>query len=156
MIEVRGPNLFSEYWKSPERTTDEMRDNGFFITGDLGQFDEDGYLYIVGRKKDLIITGGYNVYPKEIEQVLDEHPGVSESAVFGVPHPDFGEGVVAAVVPEAHGNLVISDLSNEIAASVARYKQPKRIVLLDELPRNLMGKVQKNVLREKYRDSFAP
>ena len=156
MIEVRGPNLFSEYWKSPERTTDEMRDNGFFITGDLGQFDEDGYLYIVGRKKDLIITGGYNVYPKEIEQVLDEHPGVSESAVFGVPHPDFGEGVVAAVVPEAHGNLVISDLSNEIAASVARYKQPKRIVLLDELPRNLMGKVQKNVLREKYQDSFAP
>jgi malonyl-CoA/methylmalonyl-CoA synthetase len=153
MIEIRGQNLFSGYWRMPEKTTQEVRSDGFFITGDLGTLAVDGRLSIVGRAKDLIISGGFNVYPKEVEQVLDELPGVRESAVFGVPHDDFGEAVVAAVVP--HGNdLSQAEIDLALAEVLARFKQPKRIVNLVELPRNAMGKVQKNLLREQCKDLF--
>ncbi|MEO9338240.1 malonyl-CoA synthase [Mesorhizobium sp. SB112] len=154
MIEVRGPNVFQGYWQMPEKTKEELRDNGFFITGDIGQIDADGYVSIVGRQKDLIITGGYNVYPKEIELVFDEQPGVLESAVIGLPHPDFGEAVACVVVPEKGVALDVQVLSEAIKNSVARFKQPKAIFVVDSLPRNTMGKVQKNVLRDTYRGQF--
>ncbi len=150
VIEVRGPNVFKGYWRMPEKTAEEFRSDGFFITGDLGRFDADGYLHIVGRQKDLIISGGFNIYPKEIEALLDALPGVSESAVIGVPHPDFGEGVVAVVVPEPGAAPSPEALMAGLGQGLARFKQPKRIVLVDELPRNTMGKVQKTVLREAY------
>ncbi len=150
MVEVRGLNVFSGYWGMPEKTREELRDSGFFITGDLGRFDDDGYLALVGRQKDLIITGGFNVYPKEVELLLDEQPGVLESAVIGVPHPDFGEAVFAVLVPKAGQAIDRDAIDAALRERLARYKQPKGIEIVDALPRNAMGKVQKNVLRERY------
>ncbi|MBT8455749.1 MAG: AMP-binding protein, partial [Alphaproteobacteria bacterium] len=154
-IEVRGPNVFKGYWQMPEKTAAELRPDGFFITGDLGTIDEDGYVHIVGRNKDLIISGGYNIYPKEIELVLDAQPGVLESAVIGVPHADFGETVLGLIVPAPGARPDLEAIGQSVAASLARFKHPRKLVLLDELPRNTMGKVQKNVLRETYKDIFA-
>jgi malonyl-CoA/methylmalonyl-CoA synthetase len=146
-LEVAGPNVFAGYWQDPEKTRGEFTADGWFKTGDLGRIDSEGYVYIVGRAKDLVISGGYNVYPKEVEMELDALSGVLESAVFGVPHPDFGEGVTAVVVPEPATVLSEADLINSLQTRLARYKVPKRVLLVDELPRNAMGKVQKNVLR---------
>lgn len=140
----------------PEKTAAELRENGFFITGDLGKVDEDGYIHIVGRNKDLIISGGYNIYPKEIELVLDEQPGVLESAVVGVPHPDFGETVLGVIVPNPGELPDLDAIGTAVAASLARFKHPRKLVIVDGLPRNTMGKVQKNVLRDSYRDLFTP
>lgn len=153
-IEVKGPNVFEGYWQMPEKTASEFRGDGFFITGDLGQIGEDGYLRIVGRDKDLVISGGYNVYPKEIEGLIDEVPGVVESAVIGVPHPDLGEGVTAVVVPEAGASLDERAVMESIAGDLARYKQPKRVLFAKELPRNVMGKVQKADLRKDHADLY--
>jgi len=154
VIEVRGPNVFAGYWQMPEKTKEEFRDDGFFISGDLGKVDEDGYVHIVGRAKDLIISGGYNIYPKEIELLLDEQQGVLESAVIGVNHPDFGEGVVGVIVP-SNGQVVSEEaILSAISDKIARFKQPKKIYVVDELPRNTMGKVQKNILRDTYTDTF--
>ena len=154
LVEVRGPNVFQGYWRMPEKTASEFRDDGFFITGDLGLIDEDGYLHIVGRDKDLVISGGYNVYPKEIEQWIDELPQVAESAVIGVAHPDLGEGVTAAVVLKPGEALDEAAVLAALKDKVARYKQPKRVFFIDSLPRNVMGKVQKNALRERYADIY--
>ncbi len=154
-IEVRGPNVFKGYWKMPEKTAEELRADGFFITGDLGVRSADGYVTLVGRGKDLIITGGFNVYPKEIESVLDDQTGVLESAVIGVPHPDFGEAVVAVLVPEAGTSLDTSRIATATAEVLAKFKQPKSYVVMNALPRNTMGKVQKNLLRETHADFFA-
>ncbi|SIT13226.1 malonyl-CoA/methylmalonyl-CoA synthetase [Roseivivax lentus] len=156
MIEVRGPNVFKGYWQMPEKTAEELREDGFFITGDLGRIDADGYVTIVGREKDLIISGGYNIYPKEVEQLLDEQPGIVESAVIGAPHPDFGEGVVAVLVAAADPAPDLETIRAEVALKLANYKRPKQYVTVAELPRNTMGKVQKNVLRDTYADLFAP
>lgn len=153
-IEVRGPNVFKGYWQMPEKTATELRSDGFFITGDLGHFDEDGYLSIVGRNKDLIISGGYNIYPKEIEVVLDDQPGVLESAVIGVPHADFGETVVAIIVPQPEADLDVAAILSACSDRLAPFKHPRKIVVSESLPRNTMGKVQKNVLREEHADSF--
>lgn len=155
VIEVRGRNVFKGYWNMPEKTAAEFRPDGFFITGDLGQIDADGYVTIVGRAKDLIISGGYNIYPKEVELLLDGEPGVLESAVIGVPHPDLGEAVVGVVTPRNGAKLDPDTLLAGISDRLARFKQPRRIVIVDELPRNTMGKVQKNVLRETYSGLFA-
>ena len=154
-IEVRGPNVFAGYWKMPEKTAEELRPDGFFQTGDLGRLDADGYLKIVGRMKDLIISGGFNVYPKEVEMLLDAVPGVQESAVIGLPHPDFGEAVFAVVVPKAGVRLEAAQVLSEIGGRLAGFKQPKAAVVVAELPRNAMGKVQKNVLRQTYAGWFA-
>ncbi len=153
-IEVRGPNVFCGYWQMPEKTAEEFREDGWFITGDLATMDDDGYITIVGRGKDLIISGGYNIYPKEVELLLDEQPGVLESAVVGVPHPDFGEAVVAVIVPsdESYDPDIMLEA---IRDRIARFKQPKLVDVITQLPRNTMGKVQKNVLREKLKDSFS-
>ncbi|WP_282127776.1 malonate--CoA ligase [Roseobacter litoralis] len=153
-VEVRGPNVFKGYWQMPEKTAEELRKDGFFITGDLGRFDEDGYLQIVGRNKDLIISGGYNIYPKEIELVLDEQPGVLESAVIGVPHPDFGETVVAVLVPVPKATPDLSQIEQAVRQALARFKNPQKMIIVPELPRNTMGKVQKNELRARYKDLF--
>jgi len=150
VIEIRGPSVFSAYWRMPEKTAEEFTSDGYFITGDVGRRDPDGRVWISGRAKDLIISGGYNVYPKEIELVFDELPGVVESAVIGVPHPDFGEGVVAVVLGQGDEAAMIAQSRRQLAA----YKTPKRVVFLDELPRNAMGKVQKNLLRERFADLF--
>lgn len=150
VIEIRGPSVFSAYWRMPEKTAEEFTADGFFITGDVGRRDPDGRVWISGRAKDLIISGGYNVYPKEIELVLDELPGVTESAVIGVPHPDFGEGVVAVVIGAGDEAVLIAEARRQLAA----YKAPKRVVFVDDLPRNAMGKVQKNLLRERYAGLF--
>lgn len=150
VIEIRGPSVFSGYWRMPEKTAEEFTADGFFITGDVGRLDADGRLWISGRAKDLIISGGYNVYPKEVELLLDEEPGVRESAVIGAPHPDFGEGVVAVVEGEGDEAALIASLRSRLAG----YKTPKRIVFVDALPRNAMGKVQKNLLRQAYGDLF--
>jgi malonyl-CoA/methylmalonyl-CoA synthetase len=149
VIEVRGPNVFQGYWQMPEKTAEELRPDGWFITGDLGRM-VDGYLEIVGRAKDLVITGGYNVYPKEIELALDALPGVTESAVIGLPHPDFGEAVFAVIV----GSITPDAALAAIAPGLARFKQPKAAVVVADLPRNAMGKVQKAVLRETYKGWF--
>ena len=149
VIEVRGPNVFNGYWNMPEKTAEELRSDGFFITGDLGTTDEDGRLSIVGRAKDLVISGGYNVYPKEVEGIIDKIPGVSESAVIGVPHADFGEAVVVVIVPSAEP-VDIETIHAYLAERLARFKQPKMAVNVEALPRNTMGKVQKNILREQY------
>jgi malonyl-CoA/methylmalonyl-CoA synthetase len=151
MIEVRGPNVFQGYWRNPEKTAAEFRPDGFFVTGDIGRIDTHGYVHIVGRAKDLIITGGYNVYPAEVEQELNSLPGVYESAVFGVPHPDFGEGVTALVVrkPDA-GDLDENTIVRSLRDRLAGYKLPKRVLFAAELPRNTMGKVQKQALREAH------
>ncbi len=154
-VEVRGPNVFRGYWNLPEKTREEFRDDGFFITGDLGVFSEDGYLTLIGRQKDLIITGGFNVYPKEVELLLDEQPGVLESAVIGVPHPDFGEAVMAVLVPQPGATLDLGAIEAALNQELARYKQPKALEILPELPRNTMGKVQKNLLRERFGQRFA-
>jgi malonyl-CoA/methylmalonyl-CoA synthetase len=146
-LEIKGPNVFAGYWRDEEKTRSEFTPDGWFKTGDLGRIDRNGYVHIVGRVKDLVISGGYNIYPKEVESELDAIPGVAESAVFGVPHPDLGEGVTAAVVLEAGANLSEADILGSVRSRMARYKIPKRILLVDELPRNTMGKVQKNVLR---------
>jgi malonyl-CoA/methylmalonyl-CoA synthetase len=150
MIEVKGPNVFKGYWNMPEKTAAEFTADGFFITGDLGRFDADGYLEIIGRAKDLIITGGLNVYPKEVEEALDAVPGVTESAVIGVPHPDFGEGIVAVYTGTADG----LELEAALADQLARFKQPKHYVRVAELPRNAMGKVQKAELRKQFAATF--
>ena len=150
MIEVRGPNVFKGYWRMPEKTAADFHEDGFFITGDVGRIDERGYLFIVGRAKDLIISGGYNVYPVEVETELDALAGVDESAVIGVPHPDFGEGVTAVVVPRPGTALDESTLRAALEQRLAKYKLPKRIVFVTEMPRNAMGKVQKAALRETY------
>jgi malonyl-CoA/methylmalonyl-CoA synthetase len=154
VIEVRGDNVFAGYWQMPEKTAEELRPDGWFITGDLGRIDADGYVTIVGRGKDLIITGGFNVYPKEVESLIDDLPGVLESAVIGVPHPDFGEAVVAVVVPETGATVTEVDVMAGVAGSLAKFKQPKRVIVIDELPRNTMGKVQKNVMRDSYQGLF--
>ena len=147
-IQVKGPNIFKGYWQMPEKTAEEFTEDGYFKTGDVGRFDADGYLSIVGRSKDLIISGGYNVYPKEIESVIDEMPGVLESAVIGVPHADFGEAVVAVVVMRDGATLSEATLIDTLKNQIANFKVPKRVHFATELPRNTMGKVQKNVLRE--------
>lgn len=153
-IEVRGDNVFSGYWKMPEKTAEEMGRDGWFITGDLGVIDADGYVTIVGRSKDLIITGGFNVYPKEIESVIDDISGVVESAVIGIPHPDFGEAVVAVVVC-SDKTLDVDVILTQSAEKLAVYKCPKLVIFVDELPRNTMGKVQKKTMRETYATSFS-
>ncbi len=152
VIEVRGDNVFQGYLNMPEKTREELRDTGFFITGDLGIQSADGRISIVGRQKDLIISGGYNIYPKEIEDVINDVDGVLESAVFGVPHPDFGESVLAAVVLEKNATINGDAIAAKIAPMLARFKQPRRYIMVDALPRNTMGKVQKNVLREQFCD----
>ena len=149
-IQVRGPNVFKGYWGMPDKTALEFTDDGYFRTGDLGRFSEDGYLTILGRDKDMIISGGLNVYPKEIESVIDELDGVLESAVVGVPHADFGEGVIAVVVPTGSRELAESDIIPPLRDRLAGFKVPKRAFIVDQLPRNTMGKVQKNELRERY------
>jgi len=154
VLEVRGPNVFSGYWKMAEKTAEELRDTGLFITGDLGRIDADGYVHIVGRQKDLIISGGYNIYPKEIELLIDELPGVIESAVIGVPHPDFGEAVVAVIVAQDGAEVSAQEILSGIKDNLAGFKQPKRIKFVKALPRNAMGKVQKKALREVYAAEF--
>ncbi len=154
MIEVRGPNVFKGYWNMPEKTAEEIRPDGFFITGDLGMVDEAGYVHIVGRNKDLIISGGYNVYPKEIEIQIDRLEGVVESAVVGLPHADFGEAVIAVVVLEEDSKIAEKNIIDSLSSGIAKYKMPKRVMMVDELPRNAMGKVQKNALRENFRNLF--
>ena len=152
ILEIKGPNVFKGYWKMPEKTAAEFRKDGYFITGDMTRKGDDGYYRIVGRSKDLIISGGYNVYPKEIESYLDEMPGVLESAVVGMPHPDFGEAVVACVVPDDSTELTEASVITYVKDNLANFKVPKKVFLLDELPRNTMGKVQKNELRKLAND----
>ena len=148
MLEVRGPNVFKGYWRMPEKTKAEIKPDGFFITGDLGKIDPQGYVHIVGRGKDLIITGGFNVYPKEVETEIDAVPGVVESAVIGLAHPDFGEAVTAVVVPTPDAGLDEKAILAALEGRLAKFKLPKRVIFLEDLPRNTMGKVQKNVLRD--------
>ncbi|QND57786.1 malonate--CoA ligase [Mesorhizobium huakuii] len=155
MIEVKGPNVFGGYWRMPEKAKAEFRADGFFITGDLGMIDTDGYVHIVGRGKDLIISGGYNIYPKELESEIDALDGVLESAVIGVAHPDFGEGVTAVVVRAPASQITGAEILSAITERVAKYKHPKQVIFVDELPRNTMGKVQKNLLRDTYKDLYA-
>ena len=155
VLEVRGPNVFPGYWRMPEKTKAEFRPDGFFITGDVAKIDERGYVHIVGRAKDLVITGGFNVYPKEVETEIDAIAGVVESAVIGLPHPDFGEGVVAVIVRAKSTGLSEQDVIGALSDRLAKFKQPKRVFFVDELPRNAMGKVQKNVLRDTYARTFA-
>lgn len=154
VIEIRGPNVFKGYWRMPEKTEAEFREDGFFISGDLGLIDDQGYLNIVGRDKDLVISGGYNVYPAEVEAALDALPDVAESAVIGLPHPDFGEGVAAAVILHPHADITEQAVRGKLARDLAKYKVPKRIFFLDSLPRNAMEKIQKNVLRDTYEATF--
>ncbi len=154
VLEIRGPNLFKGYWGLPEKTAEEFRDDGFFITGDVATMAGDGRIAIVGRAKDLVITGGYNVYPKEIEGEIDALPGVKESAVIGVPHPDFGEGVTAIVVLDETRTMTAAEIMDFLNAKVAKFKQPKSVIFAAELPRNTMGKVQKQILRSDYADLY--
>ena len=154
MLEVKGPNVFQGYWRMPDKTKAEFRD-GFFITGDLGKIDPRGYVHIIGRGKDLVISGGFNVYPKEIESEIDAIPGVIESAVIGVPHADFGEGVTAVVVPDRKTPLDEAAVLRALDGRIAKFKLPKRVLFIDELPRNSMGKVQKNILRDSYGKLYA-
>jgi malonyl-CoA/methylmalonyl-CoA synthetase len=155
MIEVMGPNVFKGYWRMPEKTKAEFRDDGFFITGDLGKIDSNGYVHILGRGKDLVISGGFNVYPKEIESEIDAMPGVVESAVIGVPHADFGEGVTAVVVCNKGAEVTEAGVLQALDGRLAKFKMPKRVFVVDELPRNAMGKVQKNILRDMYAKIYA-
>src|ERR1700726_345591 len=155
MIEVKGPNVFKGYWRMPEKTKAEFRDDGFFITGDLGKIDGKGYVHILGRGKDLVISGGFNVYPKEIESEIDAMPGVVESAVIGVPHADFGEGVTAVVVCDKGAKVDETLVLKALDGRLAKFKMPKRVIIVEELPRNAMGKVQKNILRDTYSGIYA-
>ncbi|MBV8593369.1 MAG: AMP-binding protein [Caulobacteraceae bacterium] len=155
VLEIKGPNLFHGYWRNPEKTAEDHTADGYFISGDIATIDAAGYVRIVGRAKDLIISGGYNVYPKEVELALDAIDGVGESAVIGAPHPDFGEAVVAVVVPAPGRDLEPAVIAGALATELAPFKRPKRIVVVDELPRNAMGKVQKAELRARYEDSFS-
>jgi malonyl-CoA/methylmalonyl-CoA synthetase len=155
MIEVKGPNVFKGYWRMPDKTKSEFRDDGFFITGDLGKIDGRGYVHILGRGKDLVISGGFNVYPKEVESEIDALPGVIESAVIGVPHTDFGEGVTAVVVKDKAAPLDEGAVMKALDGRLAKFKMPKRVIFVDDLPRNTMGKVQKNVLRDTYAKIYA-
>jgi malonyl-CoA/methylmalonyl-CoA synthetase len=152
VLEVKGPNVFAGYWRMPEKTAEEVRPGGWFVTGDLARIDADGYVTIVGRAKDLIISGGLNVYPKEVEQALDALPGVVESAVVGVPHPDFGEAVVAVLTVASDPG----DVTAALRGRLATFKLPKHVAVVDALPRNAMGKVQKNLLRDRYGGLFTP
>ena len=154
ILEVRGPNVFKGYWRMPEKTAEEFRTDGFFITGDIAKIDTDGYITIVGRAKDLVISGGYNVYPKEVETEIDLLDGVVESAVIGVPHADFGEAVVAVVVKNADSAITGEEIQSSLQAKLAKFKCPKSVFFADQLPRNSMGKVQKNVLREQHKSTF--
>ena len=154
-IQVKGPNVFKGYWRMPEKTAEEFTADGFFRTGDVGKVDERGYVTIVGRSKDLIISGGYNVYPAEIEGYINDMPGVAESAVIGVPHPDFGEVGVAVIIAKPGATVDPDRVIAELKAKLANFKIPKRCVMVDELPRNTMGKVQKNLLRDQYKGAFA-
>jgi len=154
MVEVKGPNVFKGYWRLPEKTAEEFRDDGYFITGDQGVLAEDGRLAIVGREKDMIISGGLNIYPKEVEHALDSLSGIIESAVIGVPHPDFGEGVVALATPSAAAAPRESDIIAALAEKLAKFKVPKRVIFVQDLPRNTMGKVQKAELRKRYKNLF--
>jgi malonyl-CoA/methylmalonyl-CoA synthetase len=154
VIELAGPNVFKGYWRMPEKTASEFRPDGFFISGDLGMIDDRGYVHIVGRAKDLIISGGFNVYPKEIESEIDAIDGVEESAVIGVAHPDFGEGVTAIIVVTPGAALDEAAILKAIEGRLARYKAPKRVIFVEELPRNAMGKVQKAALRERYKGLY--
>jgi malonyl-CoA/methylmalonyl-CoA synthetase len=155
-IQVKGPNVFKGYWRMPEKTAEEFTADGFFRTGDVGKIDERGYVTIVGRSKDLIISGGYNVYPAEIEGYINELPGVAESALVGVPHPDFGEVGVAVVIPRPGARLDADAIVAALKSRLANFKIPKRCFVVDELPRNAMGKVQKNLLRKQHEGLFAP
>jgi malonyl-CoA/methylmalonyl-CoA synthetase len=155
MIEVKGPNVFKGYWRMPEKTKAEFRDDGFFITGDLGKIDGQGYVHILGRGKDLVISGGFNVYPKEIESEIDAMPGVVESAVIGVPHADFGEGVTAVVVCNKDAKVDEASVLQALDGRLAKFKMPKRVFIVDDLPRNAMGKVQKNILRDTYKKIYS-
>ena len=155
MIEVKGPNVFKGYWRMPEKTKAEFRNDGFFITGDLGKIDSKGYVHILGRGKDLVISGGFNVYPKEIESEIDAMPGVIESAVIGVPHADFGEGVTAVVVCDKGANIDESSVLKALEGRLAKFKMPKRVIVVEQLPRNAMGKVQKNILRDTYSNIYS-
>jgi malonyl-CoA/methylmalonyl-CoA synthetase len=154
VIEIRGPNVCKGYWRMPDKTAEAFRPDGYFISGDLGFVDEAGYVRIVGRDKDLIITGGLNVYPAEVEAAIEALPGVAECAVIGVPHGDFGEGVVAVVTGRAGATLEEGPILSALAERLASFKRPKRIFFVGEMPRNAMGKVQKNVLRERYAGWF--
>ena len=154
-LQVRGPNVFAGYWRMPEKTREEFTIDGWFKTGDVGRIAADGYVTIVGRSKDLIISGGYNVYPAEIEGVMNEMPGVAESAVVGVPHPDFGEAVIAVVVARPGAQPDAGTMIGQLKSQIANFKVPKQVFVVAELPRNTMGKVQKNLLREQHRSLFA-
>jgi malonyl-CoA/methylmalonyl-CoA synthetase len=154
-IQVKGPNVFAGYWRMPEKTAEEFTNDGYFKTGDVGKIDERGYLHIVGRSKDLIISGGYNVYPAEIEGYINDMPGVAESALVGVPHPDFGEVGVAVVIAKPGVALNADAITAALKSQLANFKIPKRVDVVNELPRNTMGKVQKNLLREQYKTLFA-
>jgi malonyl-CoA/methylmalonyl-CoA synthetase len=154
-IQLKGPNVLAGYWQLPEKTAEEFTDDGYFKSGDMGMFSDDGYLSIVGRSKDLVICGGYNVYPKEIELLLDTFEGVVESAVIGLPHPDFGEAVAAVVVKKADATLEESAVITTLRKHLANFKVPKRVFIVTELPRNTMGKVQKNLLRQQFGDTFS-
>jgi len=156
MIEVRGPNVFSGYWRMPEKTAAAFRDDGFFITGDLGTIDADGYVHIVGRDNDMIITGGFNVYPKEVESLIDTLPGIEEAAVVGLPHQDFGEGVTAFVVAKPGAEITEAGIMAAMGGQLAKFKLPKRVIVLKQLPRNTMGKVQKNLMRKEYAGLYSP
>ena len=156
LIEVKGPNVFEGYWNLPEKTAAEFRTDGYFITGDLGTIGDDGYLRIVGRDKDLVISGGYNVYPKEVEEAIDGLPGVLESAVIGLPHPDLGEAVAAIVVPRPDARLDPEAIRSALADRLARFKQPRQVLIAETLPRNVMGKVQKAQLRRDHAGLFQP
>jgi len=154
-LQVKGPNVFRGYWQMPDKTAQEFTADGYFKTGDEAVIDHDGYITIVGRAKDMVISGGLNVYPREIEALLDTLPGVAESAVIGAPHPDFGEGVIAVVVAEAGATLSESILLEQLRPRLAAYKLPKRVFIVTELPRNTLGKVLKNELRECYANTFS-
>jgi len=155
MIEIKGPNVFKGYWRMPEKTIAEFTKDGYFISGDLGLIDADGYVHIVGRGKDLVISGGYNIYPKEVESEIDQLASVVESAVIGISHPDFGEGVTAVVVCQPGVALTENEVLRALQDRLAKYKQPKRVIFVDDLPRNTMGKVQKNLLRDQYSGLYA-
>ncbi len=155
-LEMKGPNLFAGYWRNPEKTAEDHTADGYFVSGDIATEDAAGVIRIVGRAKDLIISGGYNVYPKEIELTIDALEGVAESAVIGVAHPDFGEGVVAIVARAPGRELDAAEITRALASELATFKRPKKIVIVDELPRNAMGKVQKAELRGLYKYAFAP